>query len=54
MYLERSDKSHAVKALLFGEFNDGKFPIGRPKIRHKDMYRCALRRGDVMKDGDQE
>ena len=34
--------------------NDDKCPIGRPKIRYKDTCRCALRRGDVMKDGDQE
>ena len=46
----KEDESHAVKALLFGELNDGKCPIGRPKIRYKDTYRCALRRGDVMKD----
>ena len=46
----KEDESHAVKALLFGELNDGKCPIGRPKIRYKDTCRCALRRGDVMKD----
>ena len=46
----KEDESHAVNALLFGELNDGKCPIGRPKIHYKDTCRCALRRGDVMKD----
>ena len=46
----KEDESHAVKALLFGELSDGKYPIGRPKIPYKDTYRCALRCGDVMKD----
>ena len=46
----KEDESHAVKALLFGELNDGKCPIGCPKIRYKDTYRWVLRRGDVMKD----
>ena len=33
-----------VEALLFGELNDGKRSIGRPKIRYKDTCKCALSR----------
>ena len=46
----KEDESHAVNALLFGELNDGKCPIGCPKIRCKDTCKCALRCSDVMKD----
>ena len=42
------EDNHPVKSLLYGELTEGTRPVGRPKLRYKDMCKSALKCGNAL------
>ena len=47
-HVARMDDSRTVKQIFYGELVMGNRPIGRPRLRYKDIIKALLKTGGIL------
>ena len=47
-HVSRMDDDRPVKALMYGELDKGTRPLGRPKLRYRDIRKSVLKSGRIL------